>query len=192
MGRNKFKILDATKKLLSERGYNHITIDDILKESQVQKSNFYYHFSNKEEAALAGLDEMIQAVDEDIWQGILLDKSLSPKERLDKLVEKLIADFEKNQGKMGDPIGNLVAEVADYQPQFQAKLNDYFIRYSAYLEGVIQEGIEEDEFRQSLIPREAAEAVMAQIQGAYLLARAFQDVSALRRNIDFLISIISS
>lgn len=192
MGRNKFKILDATKKLIGERGYNHITIDNILKESGVQKSNFYYHFKSKEEAALAALDEMIQKVDEDIWQGILQDKSLSPKQRFDKLVGKLVQDFETGGGKIGDPVGNLVAEIADYNPVFQAKLNDYFMRYAAFIEGVIQEGIDEDEFGQSLIPREVAEAIVCQIQGAYLLARAYQEPATLRRNIEFLINTISS
>jgi len=81
--------------------------------------------------------------------------------------------------------------MAGHDPQIQTKLNDYFIRYSSFIESVIAEGIEEDEFRQSLIPREAAEAILTQIQGAYLLARAYQDPAALRRNIEFLINVIS-
>ncbi len=179
-------------RLIGERGgFHQISVDEILKESNVQKSNFYYHFKNKEELAIAALDAMIQKVEEDIWQGILKDKSLSPKERLDKLVDTLVKQFETNQGKVGDPFANLVAELKNHRPEFQQKVSEFFIRYSAYLEGVIQEGIEEDEFRQSLIPREAAEAILSQIEGAYLLARAYQEPSALRRNIEFLVNILS-
>ncbi|PIQ85811.1 MAG: hypothetical protein COV74_07285 [Candidatus Omnitrophica bacterium CG11_big_fil_rev_8_21_14_0_20_45_26] len=188
--RNKFKILDATVKLMGEQGFSRVSVDDILKESQVQKSNFYYHFKSKEDIAIAALSEMLAKVDDEIWQGILQDKALSPKDRLEKLVAHLIETFERNQGKMGDPFGNLVAEMGDHNQRFQEKLNDYFIRYSSYLESVIEEGIEEDEFRRSLIPREAAEAILCQIQGAYLLARAYQDPGTLRRNIEFLINII--
>jgi len=191
MRRNKFKIVDATVKLLGERGFKGVSVDDILKESHVQKSNFYYHFKSKEDIAIAALEFMLVKVDEDVWQGILQNKSMSPKERLDKLIETLIQLFEEKGGKTGDPFGNLVAELSDHHARFREKLNDYFIRYSSYLEGVIEEGIEEDEFRQSLIPREAAEAILSQIQGAYILARAYQDPAALRRNVEFLINVIS-
>ncbi|MBI4388135.1 MAG: TetR/AcrR family transcriptional regulator [Candidatus Omnitrophica bacterium] len=191
MARNKFKILDTTVRLISDRGFSQISVDDILRESNVQKSNFYYHFRTKEDLAIAVLDEMMQKVDEEIWQGILQDKSLSPKQRLDKLIEKLVSDFETAGGKIGDPFGNLISEVNSHDERFQVKVNDYFIRYSSFLEGVIHEGIEEDEFHQSLIPREAAEAILSQIQGAYLLSKAYQDPGALRRNIEFLINVIS-
>ena len=192
MARNRYRILDAAVRLIGEQGgFHQISVDEILKQSNVQKSNFYYHFKNKEDLALATLDAMIQKVDEDIWQGILQDKSLSPKERLDKLVDTLVEQFEANQGKIGEPFANLVTELSNHHPEFQQKVSDFFIRYSAYLEGVIQEGIEEDEFRQSLIPREAAEAILSQIEGAYLLARAYQEPTALRRNIEFLINVIS-
>lgn len=193
MARNRYKILDTAVRLIGEQGgFHQVSVDEILKQSNVQKSNFYYHFKSKEALALATLDAMIQHVDEEIWQGILQNKTLSPKERLDKLVETLVQQFEASQGKVGDPFANLVVELKGHETEFQQKVNDFFIRYSAYLEGVIQEGIEEDEFRQSLIPREVAEAILSQIEGAYILARAYQEPAALRRNIEFLINVIST
>ena len=190
--RNKFKLIDAAIALMCEKGYHHMTVDDILEKSGVKKSNFYYHYESKEACAMAAFDAMLEKVDDEIWQRILNNKSLSPKERLEHLAEFLVKQFESGGGKTGDVFGNLTAELADQHSFFQEKLNDYFIRYASYLEGVIQEGIEEDEFRQSIIPREAAEAILSQIQGAYLLARAYQDPAALRRNIDFLINILSA
>ena len=193
MARNRYKILDTAVRLIGEQGgFHQISVDEILKQSNVQKSNFYYHFKSKEALALATLDAMIQRVDEEIWQGILQNKALSPKERLDKLVETLVQQFEASQGKVGDPFANLVVELKGHETEFQQKVNDFFIRYSAYLEGVIQEGIEEDEFRPSLIPREVAEAILSQIEGAYILARAYEEPAALRRNIEFLINVIST
>lgn len=192
MGRNKYKLLDVTAKLIGERGLGRVSVDDILKESQVQKSNFYYHFKTKDDLALAALDSIIERIDNDIWQGILQDKSLSPHERLEKLVATLVSQFEAAGGKVGDPIGHLLMESDETNPKIQEKLNDFFMRYAAYIENVIQEGMEEDEFRQSLIPREVAEAIICQIQGAYLLARAHQEPAVFRRNIEFLINTICS
>lgn len=192
MGRNKYKLLDVTAKLIGERGFGRVSVDDILKESKVQKSNFYYHFKTKDDLALAALDSIIERIDNDIWQGILQDKSLSPHERLEKLVVTLVSRFEAASGKVGDPIGHLLMEADETNPKIQEKLNDFFMRYAAHIENVIQEGMEEDEFRQSLIPREVAEALICQIQGAYLLARAHQEPTVFRRNIEFLINLICS
>lgn len=191
MGRSKYKILDTTARLIGERGFGQVSVDEILKSSGVQKSNFYYHFKTKDELIVAAMNDMMQQVDSKLWQDILENKSLSPKQRLDKLVVTLISQFEAAQGKLGDPFGNLVLEVSEKNPVIQQKLNDYFIRFAAHIENVIMQGIDEDEFRQSLIPREAAEAILSQIQGAYILARAYQDPAALRRNIEFLINLIS-
>ena len=192
MSRNKYKLIDTAIDLMRQKGYSQVSVDEILARSGVQKSNFYYHFKTKEACAMAAIERMLELMDERIWQEILGDKSLSPKERLEKLFDFLAQAFEKDSGKIGDPFGNLAAELADHNQKFQQKLNDYFIRYASYIEGVIDEGIEEEEFSRSYIPREVAEAILAQMQGAYLLARAYQDVNAFRRNVEFLLNAIST
>ncbi len=191
MGRNIYKLVDSTIELIREKGYHRLSVDDILKKSGVQKSNFYYHFKTKDDCVMAALDRMLELMEENTWQVILAKKSLSPKERLEKLSEALAKSFESDNGKVGDPFGNLAVELADYSPRFQGKVNDYFIRYVSYVEGVIQEGIEEEEFGESLIPREVAESFIAQMQGAFVLARAFQDANAFRRNLNFFLNLIS-
>ena len=88
--RNKFKLIDATIALMREKGYHHMTVDDILEKSGVKKSNFYYHYESKEACALAAFDAMLEKVDEDIWQKILNNKSFSPKELREKLGEFIL------------------------------------------------------------------------------------------------------
>ena len=40
-------------------GYNHTSLDDVLRESGVGKGNFYYYFKSKEDLGYAILDQII-------------------------------------------------------------------------------------------------------------------------------------
>src|SRR5947199_10563282 len=52
-------IIEAATRLIHVHGYNHTTLDDILRESGVGKGNFYYHFRSKEDLGYAILDEIV-------------------------------------------------------------------------------------------------------------------------------------
>src|SRR5881275_588320 len=52
-------ILEAASRLIHVHGYNHTSLDDVLRESGVGKGNFYYHFKSKEELGYAILDQAI-------------------------------------------------------------------------------------------------------------------------------------
>src|SRR5256712_8220161 len=52
-------ILEAASRLIHLHGYNHTTLDDVLRESGVGKGNFYYHFKSKEDLGYAMLDEIV-------------------------------------------------------------------------------------------------------------------------------------
>src|SRR5436853_6882833 len=52
-------ILEAASRLIHVHGYNHTSLDDVLRESGVGKGNFYYHFKSKEERGYAILDQVI-------------------------------------------------------------------------------------------------------------------------------------
>src|SRR5260370_535648 len=55
-------ILAAATRLIHVHGYNHTTLDDILRESGVGKGNFYYHFKSKEDLGYAILDQIVAEV----------------------------------------------------------------------------------------------------------------------------------
>src|SRR5207244_5843319 len=52
-------ILKAASRLIHVHGYNHTSLDDVLRESDVGKGNFNYHFKSKEELGYAILDQII-------------------------------------------------------------------------------------------------------------------------------------
>lgn len=49
----KEKLLTAAQKLISEKGYDHISISDITKASGMSAGNFYHYFKSKEDLIIA-------------------------------------------------------------------------------------------------------------------------------------------
>jgi AcrR family transcriptional regulator len=62
--RSRQAIVTATSKVLSEKGLNLMTVEDILKESGVARATFYSHFSDKNEATAVVVEQMFQRAEQ--------------------------------------------------------------------------------------------------------------------------------
>ncbi|MDN6291733.1 MAG: TetR/AcrR family transcriptional regulator, partial [Tetragenococcus halophilus] len=47
--RTRKMILEAFMKLVSEKGYNNVTIQNIAEEAMINRATFYAHFKDKED-----------------------------------------------------------------------------------------------------------------------------------------------
>ncbi|MBO0793631.1 MAG: helix-turn-helix transcriptional regulator, partial [Ktedonobacteraceae bacterium] len=57
-------ILDATARLLYRKGYEQMTIMDIVEDLQISKGAFYHYFDSKQAAFSALLERMGQELDQ--------------------------------------------------------------------------------------------------------------------------------
>ncbi|SDF74907.1 MULTISPECIES: TetR/AcrR family transcriptional regulator [unclassified Duganella] len=77
-------ILDATTSVLSSKGYDLMTMDDVAGAVGISKPSLYKHFKSKEE--LVG-EAMIRLLDGAIEQVGAMDASLGPVQKLSDLLE---------------------------------------------------------------------------------------------------------
>ena len=56
MHETKQRLLEAGLRLLLERGYHAIGVQEILTETGIPKGSFYHHFESKEDFALQAVD----------------------------------------------------------------------------------------------------------------------------------------
>jgi AcrR family transcriptional regulator len=56
----------ALMSLILERGYEHISVQDILDRADIGRSTFYAHYRDKEQLLLSGFDEAFAALAADI------------------------------------------------------------------------------------------------------------------------------
>ena len=70
------RIQDIAMRKFMEKGFDGVPLNDILREANVSKGSFYYHFSNKEDLYMS----LIKKVIEEKWQLMEELGLLQPKE----------------------------------------------------------------------------------------------------------------
>jgi AcrR family transcriptional regulator len=77
-------ILDSIAKLMYSKGYEQMTIKDILDDLQISKGAFYHYFNSKQDAFSALLERMGNMMDSHLLP-IVQDKDLNAGEKLQKV-----------------------------------------------------------------------------------------------------------
>jgi TetR/AcrR family transcriptional regulator, transcriptional repressor for nem operon len=83
-GGNKEKVVLAAMELFHRKGFQATGLEEILTQSGVCKSNFYYHFKSKDELGLYVLKRKMEQVLREIVAPSLGNRSYAPKERISR------------------------------------------------------------------------------------------------------------
>jgi TetR/AcrR family transcriptional regulator, transcriptional repressor for nem operon len=180
------KILTAARSLMELRGYCGLGVAEICKAAEVPKGSFYYFFDSKEALALAVIDEHWGAQRAD-WAGIL-ESDDEPLPRLRRLFEKTEANLRAGQHDCGTVsgcmFGNLTLELSNQTEPIRLRLQQIFDAQVQMVERTVADAQSRHEVS---VPdtREAAQAVVAQLEGQVLFAKLYnntQNLDALWRN----------
>jgi len=159
------KILNSAYKLFYKQGFNGTSIDDILKDAQLNKGSLYHIFKSKKEVLLAVIEEKIAPIltEEDFKIIQVESKPLHFLEQ--KLLDVAFFDF-----KHGCPLNNLVQEMSPVDEDVaKALLKIYNNLEYYYFLALRDENINEKE-KKSL-----AKMMVATVEGAIMAAKAAQD-----------------
>lgn len=185
------KLIEATIELMSSRGFEAMGINSILEAAGVSKSNFYYHFKSKEDLCLAALDSMTDAFFS-MSDPVLLNRSLSPRKRLEKFLKGMAELIESECCNKGCPFVNLATETSDFVPAFRERISEYFDRYQQCFADVIQEGIQQGEFRSDVSPKLAAQVLLACMNGTIVLTKVHKRPQVMKENIKSFLAMMAA
>ena len=90
------KILRTALKLFAEKGYNKVTIDEIVKQSKTSKGSFYQHFSAKSDIFLARFAE-VDIYYIEIYRSF--PNEMPPLEKLEQFFQKAMKLLDEEMGK---------------------------------------------------------------------------------------------
>ena len=163
-------LIEATRGLLWERGYGATSPREILDAAGAGKGSMYHHFRGKEALALAAIERNAEEMRAQI-AGDLASAGTA----VDRVRVYLTREREVLKGCQ---FGRLVQDqdVID-APALRGDVQEMFAWIRGQLAVVISGGVESGEFPPSLDPVRTAAAIAAALQGAYVLARAAQEVS---------------
>jgi TetR/AcrR family transcriptional regulator, transcriptional repressor for nem operon len=164
------RIVDRAKELFRVHGYHHTSPDQVMAAAQVSKSTFYYHFRSKAELGRAVLD----AQERSYWKHRLLpsigDPSRPAAERLRDWFRSSAEAFEAREFRGGCPFAILGLELADENEALRTRLHEILMAWRGPLMACIGDGIASGQIRNDLAPEALAELLIAQYEGALVLA----------------------
>lgn len=70
----------ALMALIVEKGYESITVQDIIYRAKVGRSTFYAHYQDKDDLLLSGMEEVVHSLVQDVE---------NPPERMDEMFQEL-------------------------------------------------------------------------------------------------------
>lgn len=114
------RIVDTAAQLIFTVGYSKTKLMDVLQAANVQKGNFYYYFTSKDELGLAVIRERGRQLVLD-WLNTMIVPSADPWDNLSRMVTE-IASVPENDGRPANPLANLAYEMGELSEEFRREL----------------------------------------------------------------------
>lgn len=133
--KTKQKILEAAKKVFSEKGYNAAGVSDIIESAGVARGTFYLYFKSKRDVFSALIEHIIQQMD-DMITALPLDE---PKRILPHTKEQVlkILRFFENDRYLATLI---IREATSLDAQSWDRLNEGMLLLSNWIISYIKKG----------------------------------------------------
>lgn len=119
--RSRKEILGAAFIEVFTRGFQGVSIDDIVAKTNLTKGAFYHQFPTKLDLGYALVDEVIKPMIIDRWIKPL-DQYENPLDGILAQMKALIGDCDARHLKLGCPLNNLVQEMSPIDNGFHKRL----------------------------------------------------------------------
>lgn len=175
------RIVSSAAHLIRGRGVAETSLDDVIEEAGVSKSQLYHYFSDREALLRAVVAHNCEHVLAN--QGPELGRLDSWKE-IRAWLDKLVRLQTEREARGGCPLGSLVGQLAESDDEAREELEASFARWEAE----IREGLGAMQARGKISRRadldKLATATLVAIQGGLVLAQARRDPWPLQVAVD--------
>jgi TetR/AcrR family transcriptional regulator, transcriptional repressor for nem operon len=165
----------AARDLIHRASYAAVSVQDVCASAGVHRGSLYHFFPSKEALGVAVVEQnwaMTMAVLDEAFV-----PDVPPVERIERFFRafgRMLAMVRDQFGATpGCPLGNLAAELSTQDGDLRAQVNAGLQRWTGYFETAIREAQSLRDVDRSVDPHVAATALLAHLQGAALLAKAY-------------------
>lgn len=169
----RLRILRAAADLMHVKGVGLTTLDDVRVASGTSKSQLYRHFTDKEALVHAVIGYQAEQV---LGRQRRLLKRLNSFRGLELWREAVLQRNALRDGAYGCEIGSLASELSDTDEEARELLAEHFASWETLLFEGFERMQASGQLRRDADPRTLATAVMAAVQGGYLMAQLARDV----------------
>jgi TetR/AcrR family transcriptional repressor of nem operon len=174
------RILAAGTELFGRRSYASIGVAEICAAARVPKGSFYYFFPSKQALALEVVNEHWE------WQLGVWTRILNADEPIVERLRALFVATAEMQSEalagtgavVGCLFGNLALELSTAEEPVRDRLQEIFEEQIDIVESALAQAQTAGDLKVDDL-REAAKAIVAQIEGLVLLAKLYNDPTQL-------------
>jgi AcrR family transcriptional regulator len=159
------RLIESARDLLWERGYVGTSPKAIQERAGAGQGSMYHHFRGKPDLAVAAMRRSAEELRAQAEQQIAGGGTA-----LEKATAYLLRERDALRGCR---VGRMAMDpdvIAD--PELREPVRETFDWLAGHLAAVLAEGVASGELRAGLDPEDTAAAVLAVVQGGYVLARA--------------------
>ncbi len=177
---NRDHVVAVAAELFLQRGLANTSMDDVVRESGVSKSNIYYHFSRKEDLVLAVVEWRIRLLEVQVEQLLRLNNQ-GVLQRLETYLKALVDELTGRNCVGGCPFVSLVTQSSQANEAVRQRIGQFFREQAEQIEGLIAEGVEKGEVRSDVVPLQAAMLILSAIEGGMVLAETYRSTDMMEQ-----------
>jgi TetR/AcrR family transcriptional regulator, transcriptional repressor for nem operon len=176
--RTRDDILTSVMDVIHHQGFQSTGLKELFATSGTSSGSFYNYFQSKDELGYALIEFKWQQLKENI-----LDPMVSvcdnPIDGLFWMIDQLEAKHLAEPDCAGCFLGNLIVDLAKYNPEFETALQQVFHDWENAIAQQLKAG--KKQLRKGIQPNLLAEQIMNTIEGVLLMARLYNDSNRIKR-----------
>jgi len=161
------KLLDITFDEVYIHGYTATSVDTILKKAGIPKGSMYHHFKGKRELVLAMVQERLFPKME-----LFFDFERKKGATVMDALRATFVGMSRNKPLItyGCPLYRLMVELSPVDETFDALLSSHVVQMKDNLALLLQKGIEDGEFKETLSAKDFAAYILESTWGVLSLS----------------------
>ncbi len=178
MSGTKEHIIEVATRLMHLRGFNHTSVDEVLKESGVGKGNFYYYFKSKEELGYAIIENNLRRFSDRVLSKAFGNRH-DPLTQIDDFLDIILELHRQRNCLGGCPMGNMAMEMSDIHEGFRKRFQEIFESWREQVAEAFLRAKDSGRLTDTIDPTWLAQFIIAGVEGAILLTKVKKDIKVL-------------
>jgi len=182
--RTRARIVKEAADLIHERGVAGTTLEDVKVAADVSGSQLYHYFPDKNDLVQAVIDYQADTIVNHHRQALA---SANGVEAWRKMV---ITAAKRTKAKGGCPLGSLVGQLAENDPEARALIAAGFDQWAAAIGDGLRSLHADGKLPSDIDPDDLATTLLATLEGGTLLAQALGNARPFETAVDTLLALI--